>query len=389
MPKSSATEESSAKNAPSAFKEGLEDVVAGDSEICFIDGIKAKLLYRGYDINDLAVRSSFEEVAYLLWFGELPTKKQYAEWTERISKERTLAPQVIDFLKTCPRSSPPMSVLRTVVSLLSLYDLEAEDNSRAANINKGIRLLECIPTAVAAFDRIRKGKQPIAPRSDLSLAENFLYMLSGKAPDEISAKSLDAYFILLADHEFNASTFTARTTVATLSDLHSAMVAAIGALKGDLHGSANRRAMELLIDIKTVDNTEAYVKNLFVQKKKLMGFGHRVYKVRDPRAEPLARLARNLGAKKGNTTWYEISEALEKIALREKVLYCNVDLYSASVLALCGIPIDMFTCMFACGRTAGWVAHVLEQLANNRLIRPISNYVGPKLRKFVPIEKRV
>ncbi len=387
MPKVAATDPT-AKKSPSGFKQGLEDIVAGESAICFIDGIKAKLLYRGYDINDLAKHCTFEETAYLLWFGDLPNKKQLSEWMERLSTERTLTPQVIDFLRSCPHAAPPMSVLRTAVSAMALYDPDAEEYTRAANINKGIRLLERTPTVIAAFERIRNGHEPIAPRPNLGLAENFLYMLTGEIPDEISKRSLDAYFVLLADHEFNASTFTARTTAATLSDLHSAIVAAIGALKGDLHGSANRRAMEMLVDIQTVENTGPYVKDLFEKKKKLMGFGHRVYKVRDPRAEPLAELARKLGGEKGNLTWYKISEELEKVALKEKGLYCNVDLYSASVLLLCGIPIDMFTCMFACGRMAGWVAHVLEQMENNRLIRPLADYIGPKPQKFVPLEKR-
>ncbi len=368
---------------------GLEDIVAGDSAICFIDGKKGRLIYRGYDIGELCFRTSYEEIVYLLWFGLLPNKGQLTEWNAKLANERALPAALIQALQQMPKDASTMAVLRTAVSLSSLYDPDGRDYTEEANRRKGIRIIAQMPTIIAAFQRIRNGKSPLPPRKDLSHTANFLYMMFDKVPDADSVQALEAYLILLADHEFNASTFAARTTAATLADIHSAVVSAIGALKGDLHGSANRRAMEMFLEIGSMDRAESYVKEKFAQKKKLMGFGHRVYKTEDARAPHLKQMAIKLSQLKGNEKkWYEISEKVKEVAFREKGLYVNVDFYSATVLYYLGIPVDLFTTLFAMARSGGWTAHVLEQYANNRLIRPMSNYTGPMDLPFVPIDQR-
>ena len=366
---------------------GLEDVVAGDSAICFIDGKKGRLIYRGYDIGELCFRTCYEEIVYLLWFGTLPNQKQLSEWSAKLANERALPAPLIRALEQLPKDASTMAVLRTAVSLSSLYDADGRDYTEEANRRKGIRIIAQMPTIIATFHRMRNGKTVLPPRKDLSHAANFLYMMFDRVPDAASVQGLEAYLILLADHEFNASTFAARTTAATLADIHSAIVSAIGALKGDLHGSANRRAMEMFLEIGSIDRAEPYVKEKLAQKKKLMGFGHRVYKTEDARAPYLKQMSMKL-SKKGEEKWFTISEKVKEVAFREKGLYVNVDFYSATVLYYLGIPVDLFTPLFAMARVGGWTAHVLEQYANNRLIRPMSNYTGPMDLPFVPLDQR-
>lgn len=367
---------------------GLEDVVAGDSAICFIDGKKGRLIYRGYDIGELVFHSSYEEVAYLLWYGSLPNQKELSEWNAKLAAERELPPQVKQVIQQFPKDSSTMAALRTAVSLLALFDPDTHAYSEEANIRKGIRIVAKIPTIIATFQRARAGKILPSPRKDLSHAANFLYMMFEKEPTEEAAKALDAYLLLLADHEFNASTFAARTTAATLSDIHSAIVSAIGALKGDLHGSANRRAMEMFLEIGSIDRAEPYVREKLAQKKKIMGFGHRVYKTEDARAPYLRKMAFQLSEASQEDKWFAISEKVKEVVHREKGLYVNVDFYSATLLFYLGIPVDLFTPLFAMSRVAGWVAHILEQYANNRLIRPLSNYTGPMDLKYIPLSQR-
>lgn len=374
-----------------AFSKGLEDIVAAESSICQIDGINSHLWYRGYDIHDLAVNSNFEETAYLLIFGSLPTQKQLTEFNAKLAAERELPKEMFPFIERFPKTVNPMAALRTSVSLLSFFDAEADDKSLEANLRKTYRLIARVPAIVAAIDRVRRGSAIVAPKLDpqMSTAANFLYMKRGRDATPAEARILDQYFILLTEHDLNASTFTGRTTASTESDIYSAITSAIGALKGDLHGSANSRTMESLIKIDSVDKVEAFVDDALAQKKKLMGFGHRVYKGPDPRADDLRRMAESLAKQNPDQAkWFAISQKLEKVVLEKKKLNCNVDFYSASVLYTLGIPVDMFTTMFAISRMAGWTAHILEQYADNRLIRPVSQYVGKTNQTYMPLKDR-
>lgn len=371
------------------IKAGLEDVVAGSSSICDVDGKEGRLVYQGYDIHDLAKNSNFEEVIYLLWFGKLPNKSEFATFAKALQNNRKLPEAVIKFMQTCPKDANPMDVLRTTVSLLSLYDAETANNDREANINKAIRVTAQIPTIIAYFNSVRNNKPMLSPKEDGSIASNFLYMLNnGETPDELSTKSLDIALILHADHELNASTFAARVAAATLTDLYSSVVAAIGALKGPLHGGANQEVIKTLLDIGETDKVEQYLNDLFADHKKVMGFGHRVYKTEDPRAHHLRQMSKDLGLKLGQSKWYDMSMKIEDRVLKEKGLYPNVDFYSASVYYMLGIPVDLYTPIFAMSRISGWSAHILEQYSNNRLIRPRAEYIGPKNLSYAYIDKR-
>ena len=373
------------------FSEGLEDVIAAESSICLIDGKNSKLSYRGYDIHDLVQNSNFEETAYLLLFGKLPTQVELDDFRVKLAAERKAPVPVLEILGALPKTSHPMAVLRTAISLLSFHDVEAEDKSPESNVRKALRLVAKTPTLVAAYQRIREGHAPVAPKNDpkVSSAANFLYMMKGKEGTEVEAAMLDQYFILLAEHDLNASTFSARITASTTSDIYSAAAAAVGALKGDLHGSANSRAMENILSIGDLSRVDSYLEDALKNKKKIMGFGHRVYKGPDPRAKDLKRMAKTLAdSNAGQAKWYAISEKLEQAVWDKKKLNCNVDFYSASVLYTIGIPVDLFTTMFACSRMAGWTAHVLEQYAHNRLLRPVSLYTGPVGQIYTPIQKR-
>lgn len=369
-------------------KAGLEDVVAADSTICLVDGKEGRLVYQGYDVNDLAVNSSFEETVYLLWFGRLPNSSELETMNRELRSNRKLPEDVVRVMKQFPHKALPMEVLRTTVSMLSMYDPDSDDNGREASIRKATRLTAQIPTIIAHWDNIRSGKEPVKPAEDCSLAADFLYMLTGKKPDELSTRSLDIALILHADHELNASTFAARVAAATETDLHSAITAAIGTLKGPLHGGANQEVIKMLLKIAEPTNVKPFVEKVFAEHKKIMGFGHRVYKTYDPRAKHLEKMSKELGERNGDLKWFNMSKEIEQMVLSEKGLYANVDFYSASVYYMLGIPIDLFTPIFAMSRMSGWAAHVLEQLSNNRLIRPRAEYTGPNNLKYEPISKR-
>jgi citrate synthase len=369
-------------------KVGLQDVVIDTSEICAIDGQKGTLVYRGYDIHDLAEHSTFEEVVFLLWYGRLPRGEELEEFESQLAAHRSLPPEILDLLKRLPPPQHPMETLRTVVSALSLYDPDANDLSEEANHRKALRLTAQMGTLVAAFRRIREGRDALAPVPKLSHAANFLYMLNGQTPDAESARWFDIALILHADHSFNASTFAARVTVSTLSDLHSGVTSGIGTLKGPLHGGANEQVMKMLLEIQTPDRVDDYIHNLLAQKKKVMGFGHRVYHTEDPRATVLRKMSAALGLRAGQLKWFEISKKIEDLMIREKNINANVDFYSASAYYVLGIPVDLYPLVFALSRISGWTAHVLEQYAHNKLIRPLAEYTGPQNLKYVPIDQR-
>lgn len=367
---------------------GLQGVVIAESSICSIDGQRGMLMYRGYDIHDLAAHSTFEEVVYLLWYGRLPKRKELEELQKDLAAHRALAPEILDLLKKLPPPQHPMETLRTLISALSLYDPEAEEMSEEANRHKAMRLTAQMGTLVAAFGRVRSGKEPVAPDPALSHAANFLYMLTGSAPHPEDARCFDVALILHADHSFNASTFAARVTASTLSDLHSAITSAMGTLKGPLHGGANERVMRMLLEIQTPDRAEPFVENLLAQKQKVMGFGHRVYHTEDPRATELRKMSEEIGKRAGNTKWFEISRRIEQLMIREKNINANVDFYSASAYYALGIPVELYTPVFATSRIAGWTAHVLEQYAANKLIRPLAEYTGPAHLSYTLIDQR-
>jgi len=372
------------------MKAGLEDVVVSTTEICFIDGHKGRLVYRGYDVDDLVAHASFEEVVFLLFHGRLPNRKEAEANQKALSSaaNRKLPPKLIAMLRQLPKKTTPMEALRTGVSALSAFDPDAADNSHEATLRKSIRLTAQLPTLVAAWERIRRGKAPVAPNPKLSLAANFLYMINGKKPTELAAKTFDVALILHADHEFNASTFAARVTAATLSDVHSAVVSGIGALKGPLHGGANEQVMLMVQKIKDPAKAEAWIRRAIADKMRIMGFGHRVYRVEDPRAKHLRRLALELGKQAGSTANVEILGTVARVVSSEKHIFPNVDLFSGAAYASMGIPTDQFTPIFAMSRVAGWAAHVLEQHGNNRLIRPRGEYTGAIDLKYVPLANR-
>jgi citrate synthase len=357
---------------------GLEGIVAANSGICWIDGEAGVLSYRGIDIHELAVKSTFEETTYLLWNGMLPNELALREFHSQLALAREIDQRIIDMLKAFPRSATPMEVLRTAVSALSFYDADEKDNSHDANVRKAYHLTAQIAMIVAIYDRIRKGLEIVPPDRSLNHAGNFLWMLNGEKPSETATKTLDVALILHADHELNASTFAARVIAATLSDIHSAVTGAIGALKGPLHGGANEAVMRLLYEIdKAGADPVEYVKGMLAARQKISGFGHRVYKTEDPRATHLRKMSEQLGKDSGHPKWYEMSRAIELYVNADKKLNANVDFYSASTYATLGIDIDMYTPIFAISRISGWCAHVIEQLDDNRLIRPRAEYIGP------------
>lgn len=369
---------------------GLEGVVATTSKICYIDGEEGVLAYRGIDIHELADHSTFEETCYLLWNGALPTKSQLKELHERLAAERKLDPAIIELLRSLPKGAMPMDVLRTAVSALGLYDPEQKKGDHAANVSKSIRLTSQIAMLVAAYDRLRKGKDVVKPDPSLSHSANFLLMLNGEPPSKTAEQALDIALILHADHELNASTFAARVTAATLSDMHSAITSAIGTLKGPLHGGANEAVFHILedIDARKADPVE-FVRGLLAQKKKISGFGHRVYHTEDPRATHLRKMSEDLCKSSGQAKWFEMSRKIEQFIKAEKKLNANVDFYSASTYHVLGIDVDLFTPIFAVSRISGWSAHVIEQLDDNRLIRPRADYIGPAYpQHWVSIDKR-
>src|SRR5215813_9296945 len=372
-------------NAP----RGLEGVVATTSKICYIDGDAGVLAYRGIDIHELADNSTFEETCYLLWFGRLPRAAELADLKQKLAAERKIDPAVYNMMRGLPKTATPMEVLRTAVSALSMYDADAEKMDHDSNVRKAIRLTSQIAMIVANYDRIRKGKNVVSPDPSLSHAGNFLLQLNGAKPTPTAEKALDVALILHADHELNASTFAARVIAATLADMHSAITGGIGALKGPLHGGANEAVMRMLFEIdKKGEDPVEHVKNMLANKKKVSGFGHRVYHTEDPRATHLRQMSHDLG-RSANPKWYDMSEKIEKYIKTEKRLNANVDFYSASTYTTLGIDVDLFTPIFAVSRISGWTAHVIEQLDDNRLIRPRAEYIGPNYpSRYIPIDER-
>jgi len=356
---------------------GLEGVIALESELSLVDGATANLYYRGYHIDDLVEHASYEAVVYLLFYGDLPDDEQLAAFKQTLAREQNVPQPVIELLRSLPKGSAPMALLRTAVSALAHYDPEAEDNSLEANFRKAIRLTAQAPVLVAAIGRIIQGKEPIPPKDGLGIAANFLYMLNGEEGTEVAVKTLDTALILHAEHSLNASTFAGRVTVSTLSDIYSAATTAVGTLKGPLHGGANEAVMKMLLEIGTPDRAESYVREKLARKEKIMGMGHREYKTGDPRVKHLKLLSKALNEQKGTSHWFEISERIEQIMREEKGLLPNVDFYSASAYYALGIPPELYTPIFAVSRMSGWTANFLEQYRENRLIRPRAAYVGP------------
>lgn len=369
--------------------EGLENVVALESEICSIDGQKGELVYRGYEISDLAEHASFEEVAYLLWKGELPNQQQLDALNEQLRKARQISDGLLDLLRQTPTDANPMAVLRTAVSALALHDAKANENSTEANYRKAIRLTAKMPTILAAYDRLRKGNEPVAPSKKGSIAHDFLYMLNGEEPGEAAEHTFDVCLLLHAEHGLNASTFTNRVICSTLSDLYSSVSGAIGALKGPLHGGANIEVMKMLLELdESGEDPAEYVRQRLARKERIMGFGHRVYKTFDPRAAILRDMLKGLSEERGDMRWYRAEHEILETMKAEKDLDPNVDFFSAAVYYMLGIDIDLYTPIFAMSRVAGWSAHAIEQLENNRLIRPRAEYVGPDRRTVQPISNR-
>lgn len=369
---------------------GLEGIIAANSGICWIDGEAGVLSYRGIDIHELAEHSTFEETTFLLWNGVLPNRLELSEFASHLAGARSLDQRIVEMLRSFPSSATPMEVLRTTVSALSFYDADEKDNSHDANVRKAYNLTAQIAMIVAIYDRLRKGKEIVPPDRSLSHAANFLWMLTGEKPSETATRTMDVALVLHAEHELNASTFAARVIAATLSDIHSAITGAIGALKGPLHGGANEAVMRLLLEVdKSGGDPVEHVKNMLAAKQKVSGFGHRVYRTEDPRATHLRRMSEQLCRDSGQTKWYEMSRAIELFVNKEKKLNANVDFYSASTYATLGIDIDLFTPIFAVSRIAGWAAHVIEQMDDNRLIRPRAEYIGPAYpSRYIPIDER-
>ena len=367
---------------------GLEDIIAAETAVSDIDGKQGRLFYVGYDIHELAETSTFEEIVYLLHKLELPNKSQLDEVTEQLVNERELDAFVEGLMPTMVQQTSPMSMLRTTVSAMSAHDPDGWDQSSEANYRKALRLIARFPTVIATFDRLRNKEEALKPNPKLSHGGNFLWMLTGREPDEEVARILDVCLVLHADHTMNASTFAARVAASTLADIHSATTAAIATLKGPLHGGANEAVMKTLLEIGDPAKVADAVKAKLAAKERIMGFGHRVYKTEDPRATHLRRLSERAGQMAGETKWYEMSRTMEQVVQEEKGLYPNVDFFAASVYYSLGIPVDLFTPIFAASRVAGWTAHIREQYADNRLIRPESAYVGPPHRSYVPIDQR-
>jgi citrate synthase len=372
-------------------KGGLEDVVAASSAICYLDGARGVLAYFGYDIHDLARGATFEEVCYLLWHGRLPDRAELGDLQSQLASARPLSEPILRLIKQLPQSDG-MDTLRTMTSALAHFDPEASDHSPQANYRKAVRLTGQMASLVATCGRLQAGGGPIQPDPALGHAANFLYMLTGTRPGALAIRAFDVSLVLHADHELNASTFAARVAAATLTDIHSAIVAAIGTLKGPLHGGANADVMRLLIEIgedASPERIEEAIRGRLARKAKIPGFGHRVYRTEDPRATHLRRMSKDLGERAGNTRWFEMSQRIERLVTGEKKLYPNVDFYSASTYYTLGIPIDLYTPIFAVSRVSGWTAHCLEQYANNRLIRPRTDYIGPQYpQSFVPLDQR-
>ncbi|MFQ3587553.1 MAG: citrate/2-methylcitrate synthase [Fimbriimonadaceae bacterium] len=371
------------------YSPGLEGVIGGITTISEIDSDRSSLVYRGYDVHDLAQNGTFEETCYLLLYGKLPNREELNGFLDTLRRVRQLPAEVVVALRLTPKHLHPMDQLKVAYTMLAGFDPNYGHEDHGSNVRKAMRIIATAPAMVAAGHRLRHGQEPIEPHPDLATAANFLYMLTGQVPDEETAKIFDSTLTLYAEHGFNASTFACRVTVSTLSDLYSGIVSGIGTLKGPLHGGANEEAMRMLLEIGTPANAESWVREALATKKKVMGFGHREYKKGDSRALWLGPVAKDLGIKRGNPTWGKIADILERVMLEEKGLYPNVDFPAAYLYYLLGIPIELYTPIFVVARVSGWSAHAIEQLDNNRLIRPTVIYEGPKHRPWVPIDERV
>jgi citrate synthase len=367
---------------------GLEGVVAAETRLCDLDGRNGRLAYCGYDIDELARRATFEEVAYLLWHGELPARAELERFQAELVAARPIPGELHQAFALMPRHTDPMRALQAAVAILGMHDPDAADNSRPANLRKAARLTSQLATAVCAHHRIRSGQEPVPPAKDLSHAANFLYMLTGKRPTAVTTRAFDASLVLYAEHELNASTFTTRVIAATLSDMHSAVAGGVGALKGTLHGGAGEAVMRTLLEVRSLDNVDAFVDRALGEKRRLMGFGHRVYTAGDPRAAILKGIAEEACRQSGQALWYDLAVALHARVHAAKKLIPNVDFYSAPLFYSIGIPVDLFTPVIAVSRIAGWTANLLEQYDDNRLIRPRADYRGAPRRPLVPIELR-
>lgn len=368
---------------------GLEGIIAADTGISYVDGVHGRLFYQGYDIHDIAEAMSFSETVFLLWRGRLPTLAEYRAFRSEVVAEMRLPSQVIEMLQLTPPNSHPMAVLRSAVSMLSNFDPDAEDISPEANWRKAKRLLAQVPTIIADLHRIRSGLPLISPDPNFGLSTNFLYILRGTPPNDLERKAIEVLMVLMADHGLNASTFTGRVIASTLADMHSALAGAIGALKGPLHGGANQRVMEMILDIPDVETVQAYIAGMLENKQRIMGFGHRVYRTEDPRTRHLRTYSEMLCENNHQRHLYDIARRIEQTVLEAKGIYPNVDFYSATAQHALGIPPQYFTTVFAAARTAGWIAHIMEQYADNRLIRPTSRYIGEMGLAFVAMKDRV
>jgi len=383
------TEKAINQNQETEVIRGLEGVVAAETDISFVDGVHGDLYYKGYNIHEIADHTtSYVEVVYLLLNGDLPTRQELKKFRRKIVSEMRVPTQVIKMMEIMPPSSHPMDVLRASVSALSFFDTDAKDNSPEASRRKGIRIIAQIPTLVASLYRIRKHKMILSPDPGLNMAENILYMFHGEVPEDLHARAMDQLLLLHADHGLNASTFAARVAASTHADIHAAVTAALATLKGPLHGGANERVMKMLRKINNIDEVEEYINSMLAQGQRVMGFGHRVYIKEDPRARHLRKMSEELCRQSENKNLYKISHKIEGIVLEAKGIYPNVDFYSATVQNAIGIPSDFYTAIFAASRISGWVAHVLDQYDNNRLIRPTSKYTGEYNRHFVPVKER-
>ena len=367
---------------------GLRGVVAAQSSIGDVDGEKGILIYQGYDIHDLAENSTFEEVVFLLWNGRLPSADELAKLEKDIRANYQVPSQVVDLMKQFPKDADPMDVLRTAVSSLDFYDRNGHGTDRETALATAVKLTGQIGTIVAAWERIRTDKDVVNADASLSIAENFLYMLRGEKPDAEEARMFDVALILHADHELNASTFTTRVVAGTLADMYGAVTAGIAALAGPLHGGANTAVMRTLLEVDSLDKVDEFVETALAEKRKIMGIGHAVYKTEDPRATWLRKFSKRMADKAGTTKWFDMSQRIEKLMLEKKGMHPNVDFYSASTYYLMGIPLDLFTPIFAVSRISGWTGHILEQYANNKLIRPRAEYIGERGLKYTPISER-
>jgi len=367
---------------------GLRGVVAAQSSIGDVNGEEGILIYQGYNIHDLAEHSTFEEVIFLLWNGRLPKSDEFEEFEKQIRANYDVPPEALALMKQFPKDAEPMDVLRTAVSSLDFFDKDGHGTDREHAVNAAIKLTGQIGTLAAAWDRIRNGKDVVAPDKSLNIAENFLYMLRGEKPNADEAHMFDVCLILHADHELNASTFTTRVVAGTLADMYGAVTAGLAALAGPLHGGANTNVMKMLLEIGDIDKAEPWVDQALSEKRKIMGIGHAVYKTEDPRATWLRKFSKQMADKTGESKWFDMSQKIEKLMHEKKGMFPNVDFYSASTYYLMGIPLDLYTPIFAVSRISGWTGHILEQYANNKLIRPRAEYIGPRDLKYVPISER-